>query len=215
MPSARRVVTVPQADEPDGRARILDAALFVFAEDGPSGSLRTIAARANVSAALIIHHFGTKQALSAAVADSVSERILEAFRPDPSEPGDVAALHRREKLRDLLVEHPEISGYLRQLLATDNPEARRLFHALVHEGHVLYEKLSRGTLRPSADSQMQILVLVGYMLAPLFLAPYFDAEMGVPLLSDAGFDRYMATELEILTLGVYPRTGRSKRRPSS
>jgi hypothetical protein len=39
--------------------------------------------------------------------------------------------------------------------------------------------------------------------------------MGVPLLSDAGFDRYMATELEILTLGVYPRTGRSKRRPSS
>ena len=56
-------------------ARIRDAAIEQFGEHGFDVGLRSIAEAAGVSAALVIHHFGSKDALRAACDEYISEEI--------------------------------------------------------------------------------------------------------------------------------------------
>lgn len=71
MPELRRLYSVV-----DARDKILEAALAEFAEHGLHGAtMRGIAGRADVSAALIHHHFRNKDALW----DTVGERITAEF----------------------------------------------------------------------------------------------------------------------------------------
>ncbi|MGL4456176.1 MAG: TetR/AcrR family transcriptional regulator [Plesiomonas sp.] len=64
--------------KPDTKARILDAAERLFAEQGFNDtSLRTITAEADVNLASVNYHFGSKKELIRAVL----ERYLEVFMP--------------------------------------------------------------------------------------------------------------------------------------
>lgn len=64
-------------DDLTTRARIRDAAMAAFAEQGYRGAtMRGIAAAAGVSLGLVQHHFGTKDGLRAAC----DERVLELVR---------------------------------------------------------------------------------------------------------------------------------------
>src|ERR1700757_5201146 len=56
-------------------ARIRDAAIEQFGEHGFGVGLRAIAEAAGVSAALVIHHFGSKEGLRKACDDFVVEEI--------------------------------------------------------------------------------------------------------------------------------------------
>ena len=56
-------------------ARIRDAAIEQFGEHGFDVGLRTIAEAAGVSAALVIHHFGSKEGLRKACDDYIAEEI--------------------------------------------------------------------------------------------------------------------------------------------
>ena len=75
-------------DEGDlsGKATIRNAALRLFAEFGPdSVTVRQIAAAAHVSPALILHHFGSKDGLRAAIDAHVAgifETMLDVL-PSP------------------------------------------------------------------------------------------------------------------------------------
>src|ERR1700739_2418902 len=68
-------------DDLTAAARIRDAAIEQFAEHGFGVGLRSIAEAAGVSAALVIHHFGSKDGLRKACDDYVAEEI----RNDKSE----------------------------------------------------------------------------------------------------------------------------------
>ncbi len=57
-----------------GRARLRDTAIEAFAAQGFDVSLRAIAARAGVTAGLVRHHFGSKEALRAECDATVLER---------------------------------------------------------------------------------------------------------------------------------------------
>src|SRR5690625_782657 len=71
------------AAEPDrtARARISDAAVNLFGRDGFGASVRAIATEAGVSPGLVLHHFGSKDALRA-VCD---EYVLEEVRRNKTE----------------------------------------------------------------------------------------------------------------------------------
>src|ERR1700729_683186 len=62
-------------DDLTAAARIRDAAIEQFGEQGFSVGLRSIAEAAGVSAALVIHHFGSKDGLRKACDDYVAEEI--------------------------------------------------------------------------------------------------------------------------------------------
>src|ERR1700759_3756327 len=63
------------ADDLTAVARIRDAAIERFGEQGFSVGLRSIAEAAGVSAALVIHHFGSKDGLRKVCDDYVAEEI--------------------------------------------------------------------------------------------------------------------------------------------
>jgi AcrR family transcriptional regulator len=66
------------SDDRTAVARIRDAAIEQFGEQGFNVGLRTIAEAAGVSAALVIHHFGSKEGLLKACDDYIAEEIREA-----------------------------------------------------------------------------------------------------------------------------------------
>lgn len=69
-PIVRRQPGRPGKDEPDGALLLLRAAQSAFASHGfKAATLRRIAADAGVDPALVIHHFGSKEALWEAVID--------------------------------------------------------------------------------------------------------------------------------------------------
>jgi AcrR family transcriptional regulator len=71
---ARRGPRGPYAAGREAQRSIVDAARTVFAERGfRAGSLREVGERAGVSAANVVHHFGSKEGLLLAVLDARDE----------------------------------------------------------------------------------------------------------------------------------------------
>ncbi|MFZ5871946.1 MAG: TetR family transcriptional regulator, partial [Actinomycetota bacterium] len=73
-----------RADDITAKARIRNAALELFARDGVEGtSLRAVAAAAGVTVGLIVHHYGTKEALREAVELAIVEQFADAIASVP------------------------------------------------------------------------------------------------------------------------------------
>ena len=66
------------ADDLTAVARIRDAAIDQWGRQGFNVGLRTIAEAAGVSAALVIHHFGSKEGLRKACDDYIAEMVRES-----------------------------------------------------------------------------------------------------------------------------------------
>jgi AcrR family transcriptional regulator len=105
---------------------ILDAALVCFAHDGFATPLRAIADEAGVSAALIVHHYGSKAGLREAVDDHVlglTQAKMHAF-----EAGGVGAAIATVTA---LMEDGAVPRYLSRVLLEGGDGADRLFTAFV------------------------------------------------------------------------------------
>src|SRR5687768_14523774 len=91
--------TVPAFEDLTARARIRDAALHMFAERGTDkATIRDIARDAGVSAGLVRHHFGSKEALREACDAYALDRLMrikEAAVVDGrlADPGFLSAHH--------------------------------------------------------------------------------------------------------------------------
>lgn len=109
VPAAKRPRGRPRGGETGARDRIVGAAVVEFGELGYDGAtIRGIAARAGVDAALVHHYFGTK-------ADLFGDAIGAPMRPDVDIPGMLAA--PRADLGERIVryvldawEKPEVRG---------------------------------------------------------------------------------------------------------
>lgn len=88
-------------DGRSARERILDAAIALFAEHGVAGtSLKVIAEQADVSQALIVHHFASKQGLRDACDAHIIGVIRDQMRQARDEGADLdvlAAFRRRHQ----------------------------------------------------------------------------------------------------------------------
>lgn len=91
---AARPARPMRADARRNRARVLEAARAVFAEEGLAVPLDEIAARAGVGAGTVYRHFPTKEALFEAVVTDRIEALTELGRAslaavaDGAEPGE-------------------------------------------------------------------------------------------------------------------------------
>lgn len=85
MPASRGANAAPQPA--DGRARILRSGADLFDERGFGATkLEDVAAKANVSRALVYHYFPGKAALLTAIVEEEADRVLAATEPDPDLP---------------------------------------------------------------------------------------------------------------------------------
>ncbi|MBW0018675.1 MAG: TetR family transcriptional regulator [Mycobacterium sp.] len=129
-------------------ARIREAAIEQFGEHGFGVGLRTIAEAAGVSAALVIHHFGSKDGLRQACDDYVADEIRssksEAMQSnDPATwLGQLAEIEAYAPLVTYLVRSMQSGGELAKMLwqkMIDNAE------------EYLQEGVQAGTIKPSRD----------------------------------------------------------------
>ncbi len=129
-------------------ARIRDAAIEQFGEHGFGVGLRAIAEAAGVSAALVIHHFGSKDGLRKACDDYIAEEIRT---------GKSAAMQSRDpatwfaQMAEIETYAPLMASLVRSMQA-GGELATTLWRKMTDDAEVyLDEGVRAGTLKPSRD----------------------------------------------------------------
>ena len=185
MPAAKRRRGRPRAGQSDARERILTAAMDEFGELGYDGAtMRGIAGRAGVDAALVHHYFGTK-------ADLFGETVGAPMRPDLALPGILSG--PSDEVGERIV---------RYLLETwEDPDVRRRGVALLRTtignklttpllaGFLSRELLSRIVRTLDVDDAELRASLVASQVAGLIIARYV---LRLPALAEASVDELVA-----------------------
>jgi AcrR family transcriptional regulator len=142
------VLNMRSADDLTAAARIRDAAIEQFGEHGFGVGLRSIAEAAGVSAALVIHHFGSKDGLRKACDDYVAEEIRsgKSEAMGSSDPATwFAAMAEIE-------EYAPLMAYLVRTMQSGGELANTLWRKMIDnaEGY-LDEGVRTGILKASRD----------------------------------------------------------------
>lgn len=166
-PEMRRL---PSSDT-SARARILDAAVLRFAQAGFGASVRSIAADAGVSAALVIHHFGSKEQLHAACDTYVLAWIAESKRQNMGKATG-------GRLLEVLAQTDELAplvGYVIRSMQAGGPVGKAFVEHMIDDA-VQYtaEAVADGIVRPSLDERGRARYLVLSALGAMMLAITMD-----------------------------------------
>lgn len=209
------MVIMRSIDEPDGvaddrtaRARIRDAAITRFAADGVAAtSVRAIAAEAGVSPGLVIHHFGSKDALRHACDEHVAAVIRSGKREAMTTgPGlDFLAALRNAK-QDI-----PWTRYLARTLADGSPQVAALIDEMVADAAgYMADGVEAGSLRPTAYPYERAAVVVLWTLGVQVLHEHLERLLGVDLTRDpseladtAEAAAYFGPVLEIFANGLF------------
>lgn len=160
------------ADDRTARARIRDAAMLLFGEHGfRATTVRAIAEHADVSPALVVHHFGSKQRLR----EAVDEHVLALVRDGKLRAMTGSVVPTGDEYAALAEEHLPVMGYLARALVDGSEIGLRLYERL-HADAVGYlaAGVEAGVLRPSEDDEARAAVLLNNGLATLLLEPHLE-----------------------------------------
>lgn len=137
-------------------ARIRDAAIEQFGEHGFSASVRSIAAAAGVSAALVIHHFGSKEKLR----EACDAHVIETVRAAKSESLQNASPSAWFAQLAEIESFAPMTAYLMRALQTGGDLAKSLWQSMIEnaEGY-LEEGVRAGTLKPSRDPKARAMFM--------------------------------------------------------
>lgn len=131
-------------------ARIRDAAIEQFGEHGFGVGLRAIAETAGVSAALVIHHFGSKEGLRKACEDHIAEKIRNT-KSEAIQSNDPATWFAQlAEIED----YAPLMAYLVRSMQTGGDLANMMWRRMIDntEGY-MEEGVRAGTIKPSRDPQ--------------------------------------------------------------
>lgn len=166
------------ADDLHARARIRNAAVARFGQDGFRIGLRAIAADAGVSPALIVHHFGSKDGLREACDEYVMRVVMEAKLDTV---GTAGPEHMLAQLA-AVDEYAPAATYAVASLAAGGTLARRLIEQMTQMTvDFLRAGEAAGTIKPSRDSLGRARYLVHSSLGALLLAYRLRAEDEKPV----------------------------------
>jgi AcrR family transcriptional regulator len=129
-------------------ARIRDAAIEQFGQHGFNVGVRAIADAAGVSAALVIHHFGSKEGLRKACDDYVAEEIRSA-KSESLTTADPATWFRQ---MSEIESYAPMTAYLVRSMQSGSELAKTFWQRMLESAEeYLEEGVRAGTLKPSRD----------------------------------------------------------------
>lgn len=189
------------SDDLTTRARIRDAAVARFGGQGfAATTLRQIAEDAGVSAALIVHHFGSKDGLR----EECDRFVVRSVLDDKEEVmgADAAAMMRAA------LDSPEKYGpmldYLARMLTDDSDASDRLFDAfLTGTRRMMQGQITSGLMREPSDLEVTAVYLTLYGLGPVVLQRQLTRAFGEKRLSPGLLERSTLPVLEMFTHGLY------------
>jgi AcrR family transcriptional regulator len=212
------MTTFVQPDDLTAKARIRDCALGLFAAQGIDGtSVRSVASRAGVSAALVIHHYRTKQGLVEAVdswvGSTVEGIIFKALSEIPADvgPGEmVQAITEAtgQAVVNLMVGFPAARDYLGRSLLENRPGAARLLDTILDLIESQLDLLeAAGLVRADTDRVFRAQCVCFILLGPVLLARQLETRLGNSPFDPAWLNGLAATNEDILRRGLYVATG--------
>ena len=186
------------------KSKIRDAAIGLFARDGvEKTTVRAIAAAADVSPGLVIHHYGSKQGLVHAcdqhVASLIHEGKSEAMQGGPG--FDVLGALRESGGADVM-------RYLAKRLVAGSDEVAQLVDQLVSDAEQYLEQgVEAGMLKPSTDPHGRAVILTIWSLGALVLHEHLGRLVGSDLtapdvMTDGSIMGYFGPATEVLTEGL-------------
>jgi AcrR family transcriptional regulator len=202
------VHSVPESDL-TARASIREAALRLVADRGHDAvTVREIAAAAGVSPALVIHHFGSKAGLRAALDEHVArtfERLVDALEGDLAQGlTDGASASLAEAFVAAFPPDSAIPAYLRRLLLSNDPTGDVVFarwFALTER--LLGDLEDAGVARPSRDRRVRAAFLLVNDLAAVLLSRQVQRACGVRLLTPEGMTAWAAEAVDVYARGAF------------
>lgn len=195
-------------EEPSGRTAIVDAAVDLIGRHGASGTtVRGVADAADVSAALVIHHFGSKAGLQQACDERVRgviARFAESVTDDPSAMGAQA-----------LLAEPDVGpalAYIATSLQSGGDVGRWWFRQMMQMADDMFPPMvAAGRARAVADVEMTSLLLMAMDLGLLFMRPLVEERLGADLTDPAVLERWALAEVDLLTNGFIVEPGKDDR----
>ncbi len=186
------------------KARIRDAAIALFSENGVKGTnVRAIAAAAGASPPLIVHHYGSKEALTAEcdryVAEFLNERKRNGMRAGAS--FDPLAALREARDGSMFLR------YLAVRLAEGSPQVAAMVDEMVSDAAgYMADGVESGMLRPTNYPYERAVVLTIWSLGALVLREHLERLLGVDIAAvpqePTAASAYVGPVLEILTDGI-------------
>jgi TetR/AcrR family transcriptional regulator, regulator of cefoperazone and chloramphenicol sensitivity len=181
-------------------ARIRDAAIEQWGAQGFNVGLRSIAEAAGVSAALVIHHFGSKEGLQKACDSYIAEEIRT---------GKSASMQTKDPV-DWFAQMAEIDsyapmmGYLVRSMQSGTELAKMMWQRMIDNAEeYLEEGVRNGLLKPSRDpgARAKFLGLSGGGAFFLFLQMHDNPTDLRTVLRDYG-EQMTLPALEVYTKGL-------------
>jgi AcrR family transcriptional regulator len=188
------------ADDRTAIARIRDAAIEQFGQHGFNVGLRTIAEAAGVSAALVIHHFGSKEGLRKTCDDYVAEEIRT---------GKTASLQTNDPATWFaqmaeIESYAPLMAYLVRSMQSGSELAKTLWRKMIDNAEqYLEEGVRAGTLKPSRDpaARAKYLAMTGGGSFLLYLQMHDNPSDLRTVLRDYG-EEMVLPALEIYSEGL-------------
>jgi AcrR family transcriptional regulator len=179
------------------RARIRDAAVSRFPREGFAGTtIRSIAADADVSPALVLHHFGSKDGLREEcdryVVSKFRETKLSAMEEgNLANPGFASMAYRVSQT---------LMRYLSWALTRGHTAAEELFDEMVREGlEITRVAVESGMLKGSEDIRTRTVLQMAMMMGMIVFHDHVERNTGIDLLTSEGTARITPSLLEIFS----------------
>lgn len=183
-------------------ARIRDAALRLFGEQGfTKTTVRQVADAADVSPGLVIHHFGSKDGLRAAV----DAWFVDFLRQEKNQ---VLLSGSSPEIAGYVTRHPELKPVMAYLVASlreGGEVADHVFDLMVQvTRELLTASIEGGLMRAVADPEALAPVLVAYSCGATMLADQLARHLGGDDLLDPDvYARYVAASLEVFSQPLF------------
>lgn len=185
------------------RARIRDAAITLFGQRGfARATVRDIAAAAEVSPGLVIHHFGTKDGLR----DACDAQVLETASASASAKSqDPAGL--RDALAEYLASPDEYErelAYIRRSVVDDSAAGDSLFDAYFQLTlQILQDGARAGTMRRVDDPEATAALMVTQSLGLLVMGRHVARGLEQKGFGVETIDRLAVPAVDLYTHPLY------------
>ncbi|MFD3701793.1 TetR family transcriptional regulator [Nocardia sp. NPDC058658] len=184
-------------------ARIRDAAIELFGEQGFGVGVRAIAAAAGVSPGLVNHHFGSKDGLRAACDDRVLEIIRDQKLRTIQAPGPAAMLTAMAEIETYA---PLVAYLMRSFQAGGALAESLLEHMISDAEQYMQTAVDAGTIKPSRDHAARaryiVLCHVGAMNLYLQMRMHRDGKLDYRTAIRELSDETAFPALELYTQGL-------------